>query len=67
MEEEVFVANSKGEVKALGIKVNCSPNDLHIYVNGVDITRNAILEEVRVVIAREQQATAIMVSAPTQK
>jgi hypothetical protein len=24
MEEEIFVADSKGEVKALGMKVNCS-------------------------------------------
>jgi hypothetical protein len=37
MEEEIFVANSKGDVKALGMKINCAPADLHIYVNGVDI------------------------------
>jgi len=35
MEEEIFVANSKGDVKALGMKINCAPADLHIYVNGV--------------------------------
>jgi hypothetical protein len=63
MEEEVFVANSKGEVKALGMKVNCTPSDLHIYVNGVDITKNVVLEEVRIVIAREQQTTAIAAAA----
>jgi hypothetical protein len=61
MEEEVFVANSKGEVKALGMKVNCAPSDLHIYVNGVDITKTVVLEEVRIVIAREQQTMAVMV------
>ena len=37
MEEEIFVANSKGDVKALGMKINCAPADLHIYVNSVDI------------------------------
>ena len=31
MEEEVFVANNRSEVKALGMKVNCTPPDLHIY------------------------------------
>jgi hypothetical protein len=61
MEEEVFLANSKGEVKALGMKVNCAPTDLHIYVNGVDITKTVVLEEVRIVIAREQQTMAVMV------
>ena len=62
MEEEIFVANSKGEVKALGMKLNCVPLDLHIYVNGVDITKNVVLEQVRIVIAREQQQTAVMVT-----
>jgi hypothetical protein len=62
MEEEIFVANSRGEVKALGMKVNCVSTDLHIYVNGVDITKSLVLEEVRIVISREQQPTAIMVT-----
>jgi hypothetical protein len=62
MEEEIFVANSRGDVKALGMKVSCAPTDLHIYANSVDITKNVVLEEVRVVIAREQQQTAVMVT-----
>jgi hypothetical protein len=62
MEEEIFVANSKGDVKALGMKVSCAPTDLRIYVNGVDITKTVVLEEIRVVIAREQQQTAVMVT-----
>ena len=56
------MANSKGEVKALGMKVNCVPADLHVYVNGVDITKNVVLEEVRIIIAREQQQTAVLVT-----
>jgi hypothetical protein len=66
MEEEVFVANSKDEVKALGMKVNCAPTDLRIYVNGVDITKNVVLEEVRIVIAKEQQAPVALVTTPPQ-
>jgi hypothetical protein len=64
LEEEVFVANSKGEVKALGMKINCAPTDLHIYVNGVDITKTVVLEEVRVIITREQQAPVVFVNNP---
>jgi hypothetical protein len=65
IEEEIFVANSKGDVKALGMKINCAPTDLHIYVNGVDITKSVVLEEVRIVIAREQQQSAVvLVSSP---
>jgi hypothetical protein len=60
MEEEIFVANSKGEVKALGMKINCAPTDLHIYVNGVDITKSVVLEEVRITVAREPTA-AVMI------
>jgi hypothetical protein len=62
IEEEIFVANSRGDVKALGIKVSCAPTDLHIHVNSVDVTKNVVLEEIRVVIAREQQQTAVMVT-----
>jgi hypothetical protein len=63
MEEEIFVANSKGEVKALGMKVSCTPTDLCIYVNGVDITKTVVLEEVRIAIVREQQPTAVVVAS----
>jgi len=65
MEEEIFVANSKGDVKALGMKINCAPADLHIYVNGVDITKNVVLEEVRIVIERASESKGIVL-APTK-
>jgi hypothetical protein len=29
MEEEIFVANSKGDVKALGMKINCAATRAH--------------------------------------
>jgi hypothetical protein len=51
MEEEIFRASTKDEVvKALGIQVNCKLQDLHILVNGVDIAKNVVLEEVRIII-----------------
>jgi hypothetical protein len=64
MEEEVFVANSKGEVKALGMKVNCAPTDLHIYVNGVDITKTVVLEEVRIVVERAPESKGVVLAPP---
>jgi len=63
MEEEIFVANSKGDVKALGMKINCAPADLHIYVNGVDITKNVVLEEVRIVMERAPESKAVVLTA----
>jgi hypothetical protein len=63
MEEEIFVANSKGDVKALGMKINCAPADLHIYVNGVDITKNVVLEEVRIVIERAPESKGVVLAA----
>jgi len=65
MEEEIFVANSKGDVKALGMKINCIPADLHIYVNGVDITKSVVLEEVRIVIERAPESKGVVL-APKQ-
>jgi hypothetical protein len=64
MEEEIFVANSKGDVKALGMKINCAPADLHIYVNGVDITKSVVLEEVRIVIDRAPESKGVIISPP---
>jgi hypothetical protein len=64
MEKEIFVANAKGEVKALGMKVNCVPTDLRIYVNGVGITKTVVLEEVRIVHMKEQQYAAVVVASP---
>ncbi len=54
MEEELFRAVDKDKlVKALGVKVNCTLADLHIYVNGVDITKTLILEEVKVTLEKK--------------
>jgi hypothetical protein len=44
------------------MKVSCAPTDLHIYINGVGVTKNVVLEEIRVVIAREQQQAAVIVT-----
>jgi hypothetical protein len=54
MEEELFIASDKDKaVKALGVKVNCNIMDLHIYVNGVDITKTVVLEEIRVTVEKK--------------
>jgi hypothetical protein len=65
MEEEIFVANSKGDVKALGMKINCAPADLHIYVNGVDITKSVVLEEVRIVVERTPESKGVILVPKT--
>jgi len=49
MEQEVFSTSIKDNlVKALGLKVDCVPKELHIYVNGQDITKSVVLEEIRI-------------------
>lgn len=54
MEEELFSASDKDKtVRALSLKVNCQITDLHIYVNGADITKNVVLEEIRVVLEKK--------------
>lgn len=51
MEEEVFSLNDKdGVVKALGVKVHCEPKDIRIFVNGVDLSKNLVIQEIRIVI-----------------
>jgi hypothetical protein len=54
LEDEIFRASEKEkQVKALGILVNCNLQDLHIYVNGVDIAKTVVLEEVRVTVEKK--------------
>lgn len=51
MEEEVFSLSDKENiVKALGVKVHCEPKDIRIYVNGVDLSKNLVIQEIRIVI-----------------
>lgn len=51
MEEELFLLSDKDKVvKALGLKVHCQPKDVRIFVNGRDLTRNLVIEEIRIVI-----------------
>jgi hypothetical protein len=61
MEEEIFVASSKDRiVKALGIRVAANLEDLHVYVNGVDIVKSVVLEEVRITTNRKEQKPSVV-------
>lgn len=63
MEEEIFSAVSSSDiVKALGIKIGCSVNDLHIYINGVDITKVSLLEEVKITFEKKAAGTGVATS-----
>jgi hypothetical protein len=60
MERELFLANQK-EVRALGLKVDCAPSDLHVYVNGVDLAKIIPFEEVRITSAKESEAAPVAI------
>jgi hypothetical protein len=61
METEVFIASSKGTLKALGIELAGDIKDLHILIDGVDISKVAIFEEVRIVLRKEEQSLPLAV------
>jgi len=49
MEQELFKASATdGIVKALGIRLAYDVDQLHIVVDGVDITRTVKIEELRI-------------------
>ena len=49
MEQELFKASAAdGTVKALGIKLAYDVDQLHIIVDGVDITKTVKIEELRI-------------------
>ncbi len=59
MKEELFSASDKTkQVKALGMTVNCNLTDLHVYVDGVDITKNVVWEEIIVTNEKAEKKEA---------
>jgi IS4 transposase len=68
MEEEIFKASAKDRlVKVVGIKLGCNLGDLRIYVNGVDITKNFVLEEVRIVTESKPAEVGVIITGPEKK
>jgi len=61
VETELFIASSKGTLKALGIEVAGNIKDLHILIDGVDISKVASFEEVRIVLRKEEQSSPLAV------
>jgi hypothetical protein len=50
MEEELFTIYARDQsVRALGMKLDCKLADVRIYINGKDITKTVLLEEIRIV------------------
>jgi hypothetical protein len=57
MEEELFTVSARDQVvKALGMKLDCKLSELQIFINGKDITKSVVLEDVRIVKERKQGA-----------
>jgi hypothetical protein len=56
MEQEIFIANdSTQEVKALGVKVDCALSDIHVYINGIDILKVSLIEEIRITYEKKKK------------
>ncbi len=54
MEEELFSVSAREKViKVLGMKVDCTLDELRIFINGKDITKTIVLEEIRAVKDRK--------------
>jgi len=64
MEEEIFSASDKEKiVKVLGVTLNCQIQDLHVYINGIDITsKSVVLEEVRIVVERMPESKGVVLA-----
>jgi len=57
MTEEIILSatdQATPQVKALGLALNCKAADLHIYLDGVDITKNIVWGELKVSFEKKQ-------------
>jgi len=50
MKKRVFLADRRKGVEALGIELDAKPEQIHVYINGVDITENLLIDTIEVVI-----------------
>jgi hypothetical protein len=55
-EEVILIATDQimPQVKALGLALNCKAADLHVYLDGVDITKNVVWGELKVIFEKQQ-------------
>lgn len=52
MKRRIFYADNAGKVEALGIQVDAKPNEVKVYVNGVELTETVLLERIEIFIER---------------
>jgi hypothetical protein len=56
MTEEIILTatdQTTPQVKALGLALNCKAADLHVYLDGVDITKNVVWGELKVTFEKK--------------
>jgi hypothetical protein len=54
VEEEILVARASDKaVVILGLNSTHKADELHVYVNGVNITKNVVLETVRITVEKK--------------
>lgn len=52
MKKRIFYADSTGKVEALGMQVDAKPNEVKVYVNGVELTETVVLERIEIYIEK---------------
>ena len=54
MEEEIFLTNSSDKlVKILGMTTTHKVEELHVYVNGVDITKSVVIDLLKITVEKK--------------
>ena len=54
MEEEIFLTNAADKlVKILGMTTTHKVDELHVYVNGVDITKSVVLDVLKITVEKK--------------
>ena len=54
MEEEIFLTNAVDkQVKILGMTTTHRVDELHVYVNGVDITKSVVLDVLKITVEKK--------------
>lgn len=54
LEEEIFLTNAADkQVKILGMTTTHKVDELHVYINGVDITKSVVLDILKITVEKK--------------
>ena len=67
MKKRIFLADKDGTVEALGVMLDAKPEEVHLLVNGSDLSETLMLERIEIYIDKPSVQTKLTIEAKKGK